>query len=140
MSYTSAAATFLLILLVAAFGLWGVPLLTRERPPPTSTLSCGSGGSCGAPRVAGRADAAAPSAKDQEGAADHSDAPRDSLEWLDYHASLQAPPTKENYGEPPGLLRAVHRDELGPRGWPDMPPEYEGSSASALSAFMERSA
>lgn len=47
---------------------------------------------------------------------------------------------KERYGEPPGMLRAVHRDELGFRGWADMPGDYEGSSASAVSAYIERSA
>ena len=48
--------------------------------------------------------------------------------------------TKEHYGEPPGMIRAVHRDELGFRGWSDMPGDYEGSSASALSAYVDRSA
>lgn len=47
---------------------------------------------------------------------------------------------KENYGEPPGTLRAVHRDELGYRGWADAPGGYEGSTASALSAYVMRSA
>lgn len=47
---------------------------------------------------------------------------------------------KEGYGEPPGNLRAVHRDELGYRGWADAPGSYEGSSASAVSAFAMRSA
>jgi hypothetical protein len=47
---------------------------------------------------------------------------------------------KENYGEPPGTLRAVHRDELGYRGWADAPGDFEGSTASALSAYVMRSA
>lgn len=47
---------------------------------------------------------------------------------------------KEHYGEPPGLIRAVHRDELGFRGWADMPGDYEGNSASAVSAYVQRSA
>lgn len=47
---------------------------------------------------------------------------------------------KERYGEPPGMIRAVHQDELGFRGWADMPGDYEGSSASAISAYMQRSA
>jgi hypothetical protein len=47
---------------------------------------------------------------------------------------------KERYGEPPGFRRAVHHDELGFRGWADMPGDYEGSSASAVSAYMMRSA
>lgn len=47
---------------------------------------------------------------------------------------------KEHYGEPPGMIRAVHHDELGFRGWADMPGDYEGSSASSVSAYMQRSA
>ena len=49
-------------------------------------------------------------------------------------------PAKEGYGEPPGMIRAIHRDELGFRGWADMPGSYEGSSASSISAYMLRSA
>ncbi len=49
-------------------------------------------------------------------------------------------PAKEGYGEPPGMIRAIHRDELGFRGWADMPGSYEGSSASSVSAYMMRSA
>ena len=49
-------------------------------------------------------------------------------------------PHREHYGEPPGMIRAVHRNELGFRGWADMPGDYEGSSAGALSAYVERSA
>lgn len=47
---------------------------------------------------------------------------------------------REQYGEPPGLLRAVHHDELGFRGWADMPGEFEGNSVSALLAHVERNA
>lgn len=47
---------------------------------------------------------------------------------------------KEKYGEPPGMIRAVHQDELGFRGWADMPGDFEGSSASAVSAYIQRSA
>lgn len=54
--------------------------------------------------------------------------------------SLQWYRKKENYGDPPGMIRAVHQDELGFRGWADMPGDYEGSSASAVSAYAERSA
>lgn len=49
-------------------------------------------------------------------------------------------PKKERYGEPPGGIRAVHHNELGYRGWSDNPGDYEGSSASALSAYVDRSA
>jgi hypothetical protein len=38
------------------------------------------------------------------------------------------------------MIRAVHQDELGFRGGADMPGDYEGSSASAISADMQRSA
>jgi hypothetical protein len=47
---------------------------------------------------------------------------------------------REHYGEPPGMIRAVHQDELGYRGWADNPGDFEGSSASALSAYVDRSA
>lgn len=70
-----------------------------------------------------------------------------SLEWYGPGGQLAAPhtdsfggPRKERYGEPPGMLRAVHQDELGFRGWADMPGDFEGSSASAISAYMQRSA
>jgi hypothetical protein len=76
-----------------------------------------------------------------------------SLEWYGPGGQLESPPApihasvegfsgsrKERYGEPPGMIRAVHQDELGFRGWADMPGDYEGSSASAISAYMQRSA
>ena len=44
---------------------------------------------------------------------------------------------KENYGEPPGLVRSL---DLGSRGWSDMPGDYEGNSASSVSAYILRSA
>lgn len=77
----------------------------------------------------------------------HLDA-RPSLEWYGPGGQLAAPhkkktfggSRKELYGDPPGMLRAVHQDELGFRGWADMPGDYEGSSASAVSAYMQRSA
>lgn len=31
---------------------------------------------------------------------------------------------KENYGEPPGTVRALDADELGQRGWADSPPLF----------------
>lgn len=76
-----------------------------------------------------------------------------SLEWYGPGGQLETPSApvhasvdgfsgsrKERYGEPPGMIRAVHHDELGFRGWADMPGDYEGSSASAVSAYMQRSA
>ena len=47
---------------------------------------------------------------------------------------------REKYGEPPGDLRAPARADLGFGGWVDMPLEYEGNSASAVLAGIERSA
>lgn len=44
----------------------------------------------------------------------------------------------ERYGVPPGNVRGVHQDELGPRGFADNPPEFQGSSASAISAYIMR--
>jgi hypothetical protein len=44
---------------------------------------------------------------------------------------------KEGYGPPPGLRPAVRLCELGFRGWPDMPKEYEGNTASSVSAYAE---
>ena len=69
-----------------------------------------------------------------------------SLQWFGPGGQYENPHKdtfggrKERYGEPPGMLRAVHQDELGFRGWADMPGDYEGSSASAISAYMMRSA
>ena len=51
---------------------------------------------------------------------------------------------REKYGPPPGMARAVDWRELpllyGPRGFATGPREYEGSSAGALGAYIERSA
>jgi hypothetical protein len=67
-----------------------------------------------------------------------------ALEWYapggQYAARERFGGRKEKYGEPPGMLRAVHQDELGFRGWADMPGDFEGSSASAVSAYVQRSA
>lgn len=66
-----------------------------------------------------------------------------NLEWYGpggQHENRHKDVRKERYGEPPGMLRAVHQDELGFRGWADMPGDYEGSSASAISAYIQRSA
>lgn len=60
-----------------------------------------------------------------------------SLEW---YGAESFTPRKEHYGEPPGMIRGIHQDELGFRGWSDMPGDYEGSSASAVSAYIQRSA
>jgi hypothetical protein len=44
---------------------------------------------------------------------------------------------KERYGEPPGLLRSLDHKDLR---WPDMPGDFEGNSASSVSAHILRSA
>jgi hypothetical protein len=44
---------------------------------------------------------------------------------------------KERYGEPPGLLRSLDYKDLG---WPGMPGNFEGNSASSVSAHILRSA
>jgi hypothetical protein len=44
---------------------------------------------------------------------------------------------KEQYGEPPGLLRSLNHKDLG---WSDMPGDFEGNSASSVSAHTLRSA
>lgn len=50
----------------------------------------------------------------------------------------------DRYGPPPGMARAIDPSELpyiyGDRGWAHFPRELEGSSASSMSQFMERSA
>ena len=53
---------------------------------------------------------------------------------------MRAPANKEHYGEPPGMLPSVWYRGYAPTGWADMPREYEGSSASAVSAYMMWSA
>lgn len=54
----------------------------------------------------------------------------------------RAPPEKrkDHYGNPPGMIRSLHQDELGYRGWADNPGDFEGSSASSVSGYIERSA
>ena len=47
---------------------------------------------------------------------------------------------REGYGGPPGWFRAMSHLELGDRGWPDAPREYEANTASAISHMIERSA
>lgn len=47
---------------------------------------------------------------------------------------------REKYGAPPGDLRGPAVSDLGFAGWVDMPPEYEGSSVSAVLAGVDRSA
>jgi hypothetical protein len=47
---------------------------------------------------------------------------------------------REHYGPPPGVYRAITPEELGPRGWTDMPYEYEANTASSISHMIERSA
>ncbi len=47
---------------------------------------------------------------------------------------------KEKYGEPPGFARVLDHKDLGHRGWSDMPGDYEGNSASSVSAYIMRSA
>ncbi len=129
-----------IVLVVVAALFWGVPGLRRERPsqgkmvvaPPLPPGSAGG--------------AAAPPASDLAFVSRGGPAPADGSFHREPFGGMQLPlaevipARKEHYGEPPGDLRAVHHDELGFRGWADMPGEYEGTSASALSAFIERSA
>jgi hypothetical protein len=52
-----------------------------------------------------------------------------------------APPgLREHYGPPPGAARALSHYELGDRGWPSYPWEYNANTASAISHMIERSA
>lgn len=47
---------------------------------------------------------------------------------------------REKYGAPPGMVRAIHHDELGYRGWADAPGDYQANTASAISHMIMRSA
>jgi len=47
---------------------------------------------------------------------------------------------REKYGPPPGAYRALSHEELGDRGWPSYPFEYNANTASAISHMIERSA
>lgn len=48
---------------------------------------------------------------------------------------------REGYGPPPGMNRAIDHNELpDDRGWPGFDRAYQGSSASAISHMIERSA
>ena len=51
-----------------------------------------------------------------------------------------AAPLRENYGPPPGAYRALSHKELGNRGWPSYPFEYNANTASSISHMIERSA
>jgi len=49
--------------------------------------------------------------------------------------------TRESYGPPPGVYRAVDHNELpDDRGWPGLDRVYEASTASAILHMIERSA
>ena len=148
MAMTYLAAIILMVVIVAAIAavFWGVPLFTRERPsrgretvitaaPPLPNNSQDAFG----PGSAGRKEG-------HGGWRQHLHA-SPALEWYAPGGQYVAQPAresfggrKESYGEPPGALRAVHQDELGFRGWADMPGDFEGSSASAVSAYVQRSA
>jgi hypothetical protein len=41
----------------------------------------------------------------------------------------------EHYGSPPGMLPSVWYRGYAPAGWADMPRDYEGNTASAISAY-----
>jgi hypothetical protein len=57
------------------------------------------------------------------------------------HGAAATKASKEGYGPPPGLYRALTLEELGPdRGWPSYPLEYEANTASAISGLIRRSA
>ena len=116
MSYFQALAAFLAVLLLVVTALWILPTMQREKPKPSGRET-------------------------YSGWNYHLDA-SPALHWYTDSAKAAAKKggKKENYGEPPGLIRAVHQDELGFRGWSDMPGDYEGSSASAVSAYAMRSA
>ena len=45
--------------------------------------------------------------------------------------------SREGYGPPPGSRRAVHHDELGPRGWADAPAAFEGNTVSSMKHYVE---
>ncbi len=123
MTYLAAVVILLVIVVALALVAWGPAALAREKPAAhfiTATASlpddedywgpAGSSASVGGGPAGGQ-----PSAAPREG-------------------------FKERYGEPPGNLRSIHQDELGFRGWADMPGDFEGSSASAVSAYIMRSA
>ena len=52
-----------------------------------------------------------------------------------------SPSSRERYGPPPGMRRAVDHNELpDDRGWPGFDRVYEASTASAISHMIARSA
>jgi len=53
---------------------------------------------------------------------------------------LSPPGVREHYGPPPGVYRALNPSELGDRGWPSWPLEYNANTASSISHMIERSA
>ena len=57
-----------------------------------------------------------------------------------YLSPQKRPASREGYGPPPGWYRALSHYELDDRGWPEWDKAYEGSSASAVSHMIERSA
>jgi hypothetical protein len=172
------AVIAVLIILIAAFLIWGLPALYREKPRSLTPGHSADGShtqrrfmAAAAPLPIGQ-DFGPQSQKEKHGGWHshlHADPALEWYSWHDrfrkekhggWHSHLHADPTlewyrkdgddsargggkkplKENYGEPPGLIRAVHRDELGFRGWSDMPGDYECNSASSVSAYVQRSA
>lgn len=114
MRYSATVAAVVIVLIIVAIVLWGIPALGREK------------------------------AKDSYGGVSghlHADP---SLRWYAPGGQLDNGHGngghREHYGGPPGMMRAVHHDELGFRGWADMPGDYEGSSASSVSGYAHRSA
>lgn len=55
-------------------------------------------------------------------------------------AALATRRRRETYGPPPWARRATSHFELGHRGWPEQPREYEANTASAISHYIMRSA
>lgn len=132
MRYTGVIVVMVILLAALAVIFWGIPYLRREKPRESMVLAPPP--APGPAREPVNGPAPEPSSGDP--------LLREPFGGVRWPVADVVPgmPRKEHYGEPPGNLRAIHHDELGFRGWADMPGEYEGSSASALSAFIERSA
>jgi len=163
MTYLNAVEVLLVIIIIAAFVFWGVPYLKREKPRSalqsfdaakehhgTSTNHLDASPSLEwynwRERTVGGVDPFRSTKEHHGTSTNHLDA-SPSLEWYNWHersregfGNAAKNSGKENYGGPPGLIRGIHQDELGFRGWADMPGDYEGSSASSVSAYAMRSA
>jgi len=118
MNYLAAVIVMAIIVLTVAFAFWGVPMVVREKP------------------------AGAATALNKEGRKPQSHAlwyGRPASATAHQSAPRRAQSKSTGYSAPLGTASGVYQNEPGLCGWPATR-DYEGSSASAVLAYVQRSA